>query len=528
MKTHSSFPWISILSLALVVAVPMRGAETGSGGGTTGTSNPGSSSGTTNPRPVESGGDFTNPIAHIQFPNTGPRYYDTVQPVFHSGLERRIFGEFITSRVSLPPEAPMLGTSIPAFLRSPERGPAQLERFRQTSAESFFAPLTAVLRAGSVPSRYASRIEGYVSGRAQALAALRAALASSVTGPVSGQGCGEAELAAQEAEAEALRNSLAREVDNVRWTERGSWETASDEPDAAQRCESRFLVAVSFFQEGLSLEQRELLREMAQSKPAAGAGRVLAFSPFGSRFRLPAELSQDTLSLIAEYEVLKGGLRGELAKIVHENEGTWLEGVRVRRCEELQAAQGARFQRLEDLAERIRAALAGVALPDEPARPVLSEGVTRRLSDYLRAKESFQRTLVASLVDLRGRFPNRQIELVREDGKVKAVAQAGLGRAAEVAAAELTGRIQHDYAELERQRRSITEEIAAERSQRGEQQPASIDQLAGEFAKALMRQETWARYEDYRAAMLRPGMSARQRRLLFSAAVHDLVPSSDL
>jgi len=464
------------------------------------------------------------PAAHVNFSSNGPDYRSHVNEGWQFNYELRVYGDFITSRINLPPEVPVLGTALPVNLRTPAKSDPFTELFVRTSTEWFFAPLSAVQRSKLLSARYAPRIEAYVGKRSQALAALRAALERPEGAAVVASGCDESVLAALEKDAEDLRTALAREVDNVRWTERSSWEAPAEDPNAADLSETRFLKAVSFFQGGLSPEQRGLLREMSQEAPASEKGRLLTFSPFGARFRLPAGLPQATESLISEYENLKGTLRGELLKAVHENEGTWLEAPRIRHLEALQATQADRFRKLDALAERIRVALAGVTLPDEPPRPMLSSGVSSRLSEYLRSKEAFQRSLVRSLTELRERYPHREISLVREEGKVRVRAKPGFGHAPDKAVTDFTDRIQEEWTELERKRGGISAEIAGELAARGGQHAASIDQMAEDFARALIRQETWARYADYRTAVLRPGLSPRQRQLLFAEAVQSLMP----
>ena len=50
----------------------------------------------------------------------------------------------------------------------------------------------------------------------------------------------------------------------------------------------------------------------------------------------------------------------------------------------------------------------------------------------------------------------------------------------------------------------------------------TVDQLAGDFAKAYAAREIRDHYRDYSRAVLEPGLSAAQRRLLFQAAVTEL------
>jgi hypothetical protein len=50
----------------------------------------------------------------------------------------------------------------------------------------------------------------------------------------------------------------------------------------------------------------------------------------------------------------------------------------------------------------------------------------------------------------------------------------------------------------------------------------SINDLLEEFENSRQEQEVWERYRDYQTAVLLPGLSPEQRRLLFAAAVEKL------
>jgi hypothetical protein len=51
---------------------------------------------------------------------------------------------------------------------------------------------------------------------------------------------------------------------------------------------------------------------------------------------------------------------------------------------------------------------------------------------------------------------------------------------------------------------------------------ANVDELVAHFVKSYKVQELWNRYSDYRTAVLLPGLSPAQRRLLFNAVQVDL------
>jgi hypothetical protein len=50
----------------------------------------------------------------------------------------------------------------------------------------------------------------------------------------------------------------------------------------------------------------------------------------------------------------------------------------------------------------------------------------------------------------------------------------------------------------------------------------SVDDLLKDFENARQQQEIWDKYRDYQTAVLLPGLSPEQRRLLFGAAVEQL------
>jgi hypothetical protein len=50
----------------------------------------------------------------------------------------------------------------------------------------------------------------------------------------------------------------------------------------------------------------------------------------------------------------------------------------------------------------------------------------------------------------------------------------------------------------------------------------SVEMLLAEFSYAFSRQERWERYVEYETAVLQPGLSPEQRRLLFGAALETM------
>jgi hypothetical protein len=76
---------------------------------------------------------------------------------------------------------------------------------------------------------------------------------------------------------------------------------------------------------------------------------------------------------------------------------------------------------------------------------------------------------------------------------------------------------------LNKEENSIREQLAAyELATHGRTDRKSINDLLRDFEDARLRQEIWEKYKDYQEAVMMPGLSAGQRRLLFDAAVEHL------
>ena len=93
-------------------------------------------------------------------------------------------------------------------------------------------------------------------------------------------------------------------------------------------------------------------------------------------------------------------------------------------------------------------------------------------------------------------------------------------------------RLQSELIEgLNKEENSIREQLAAyARESNGRADRKSVNDLLRDFEEARQRQELWDKYRDYQTAVLEPGISAAQRRLLFDAAVEQLdlpLPAGD-
>lgn len=79
------------------------------------------------------------------------------------------------------------------------------------------------------------------------------------------------------------------------------------------------------------------------------------------------------------------------------------------------------------------------------------------------------------------------------------------------------------FADLRLEKDGIREALAQYvRGDQAMQDRKSIDGLLEEFENSRQKQEIWEKYRDYQVAVLLPGLSPEQRRLLFDAAVEGL------
>ena len=404
--------------------------------------------------------------------------------------------------IYFPAAIPILGSELPA---APAVRDPLWNDFGPHVNEVFFAPLTTRLADGNLHRRLRQRLDAYQAARTTALADLRRHLES--PGPVT-----DAALDAKLAELATAADTLRRDLytggfltPNADWNQHRNWRLGQDTKRSAQDQlydEMTVLRAAIYYQEGLSAPQRELLREIVQEiadtlgaadTPALADSfepvHVAWFLPHGSRLRVPADLpdavAADLDTLTAEKNALKRELRDTLRRFDDSSDSK-----RQRVLQELAAAQEPRLAALETLAERIRAGFAARPDASQPAtQAAIPPTLAQRIDAYLRAKAELQ----------------------------NAARQAG--DSAQLAAFETENR--QRFAALAAEARAIREEVARA-AQTGAAPRKNVDALLADFMAAFKQQQLESLYQDYRTAVLRPGLSPAQRQLLFNAALAGL------
>jgi hypothetical protein len=422
--------------------------------------------------------------------------------------------------VYFPATVPALETELPPA--PAVRDPLWNELVGETN-ELFFAPLSTRLAKGGLDRRQRDRLELYRRKRTAALTELRQALTAAEPGSTPAQPV-DAALAELGTMADTLRHDLYRGgflVADADWNQHRNWRLGdTNSKRTAQELladELAVIRAATFYQEGLSPTQRQLLREIV-IEIAASLGdtdtdaatadfapeETIFFLPHGSRLRVPADLPASLAAEIDAFTAVKRALKRELrdALFTLDRDG---DSKRERALRELATQQEPRFRELELAAEKIRRALAavGVVRPAAP-RSSLPRELEQRIETYLRNKANLQRVA------------RQQAQPDATAPGTKKEQSAEAARAA-LAAFETENRAR--IAALATEARALREEVARAAANSTASAPKSVDALLADFATAFKQQQLQALYQDYRTAVLQPGLTPAQRELLFNAAV---------
>lgn len=440
-----------------------------------------------------------------------------------------------------PPVPPVLGADIPMLgaLRAQAPAPEGLSAF---VADWFYPRLASRVASGELPTALRRKVIEYRAGRDALEDELRARLTALADAEpslrareLSALAAAQApRLAAMEAQADKLRDELrwsgvfGKALDDEDWGERISRYWGRQRKDAEEQMKEAELVeAAAFLDDGLSVPQRELLREWAiasltTSEPQKnGAGRMLFLGPSPARIPLPEHLPETLAARIEEYETQKAVLQGELIDVLRRPQGGGRD--RAETWRRLWVQQAPRWNKLQEQAEEIRAGIATLpALAGPAAAPALPADLQNRIDAYQQHKVELLKTLHGMLANSgtgRGADAKDMLVATHEGGARSAdkpVNRREVKAAFDRRQAELFGALNQEKAAI---REALSQYVRTlDQTGRGK----SVDDLLKDFESARQRQELWARFAEYRAAVLQPGLSTEQRRLLFAAAVEQL------
>lgn len=474
-----------------------------------------------------------------RYPNFSTRSYITErQRIFFPGSEPAL-GQPVTRRTA----------TTPAY-----NIPAKLETY---VSEPFFAPLSTHLYAESLSKRRQARIDTYRTERAEALAELRATLDRVKDDDQATRMAALRDLASRqdfrlrelEQQADEIRDELTRGdfiTFSVDWNAYRTWRLGDDTRYESATDEFKVVRSAAFFQNGLSLGQRRLLREitielreavLAGNNPTAdialdAPGPYFFFSPATSRIRLPLGLPAELTARLDEFRSKKEALKAELRETLYKYDRAWLNSTRTNALSQLAKTQAGAIEELERVAEELRLELAKYPYPDRPAQSILSNDLAKRISSYLTDKENLQRDLLNRLLEVRTALPSDRVEYERKDGSLVLVmvpnrsASGAIKRKREEILKTLpafNAEKSAAYRDLTRLHTALREEVSKITLAASRRSAQSVDELLAEFSRSFEKQETWNLYREYYTAVLEPGLSPEQRRLLYDAAIEELM-----
>ena len=415
-----------------------------------------------------------------------------------------------------PPDPPPLGAPLPARDAAGVNTAVPVELATYVN-ECFYAPLSTWLAADSTGLKLSDALRGrldtYRATKVALQTELRAKIdllretdaASRLMGLEEFAREQTPRIAALEERAEELRRDLI-----------AGGAAATVRPPGGT--ESGALRAAAFYQDGLSPDQRRLLREAAleieSSLAAAVDGPWIFFSPECSRIRPFADLAAELAARVRTYQDQKNALKRELRAAVAKS-------VPPARLTELAAQQAPRIAALESIAEEIRRGL--VVRNDPTRRPDLSPlpvELNARIDAYRREKLDLQKALLARVEEV---TKNQGTSSHPSDKRSTAADASQQQERIREAIAAYTRDNQVRYTALEKCRDGIRSDLSRLSNAKGAPTSApSADALLKKFSEALQQFEVWRNYRDYQIAVLQPGLSPEQRRLLFDAALEKL------
>lgn len=481
------------------------------------------------------------PMSFDSFFFRGPWYWE------RSGIDGEGHNKKPGLRICFPLRAPPLGQLLPP----PPEGQAgkAVARLLPYLAEPFFVPLSAFMEEGQLSKRRLGMLERYRTAKQEVVERLCGEIGSTQGVPSSERRTRLAAFSQRQAAAVVQVETLAEEIrqdlcktkfmdDGIDWEGARNWHLGDSNRESPEQ--DRFVVvqAAAAFAPEFSIEQRGLLQEAATeflerervaAEPSASppSEPYLYFTPSTSRIRLPVGMPTALQGRVAEYRELKSVLKEELCAAVFGNDRSNRQE-RAAAFQTLREAQATRIVRLQSLAEEIRVGLVGCGDPDEPPASLIPASLAPQIADYLKAKVETQRAFVAKLAEVRAAVPQAQAEIVPCDrGYQIRVTGAGRSVGADVAVLNLLPEFHETqarrYAELVSQKKALVRALNESPGRPLEIAGRSVDVLLQEFAAAQAQRETANKYWMYRQAVLEPGLSDGQRRLLYSAAVESLV-----
>lgn len=466
-------------------------------------------------------------------------------------------GSFLAPQVIwFPPDVPVFGDQITdvaagGFRRRVPDAPQGLAAFVN---EKFYPPLSTRLQNGGLGARLQARLDAFQSLRgslinelADQLVALQGSDDETRATELKAFAALQApKIAELEREADEIRRALidgSLLQNSVDWSRRRKWfigETQFRGEHFEKEAQFQVVRAAAYYQDGLIPEQRGLLLEEAADLqqraraarpipvPRRGDPAAMYFSPATARMRLPKNVPSGLLAKIGRYNQEKNALKRELREAVFQHDRTPREE-RAAIFAALADNQWTRIGDLELMAEEIRIELAAMPPRRLAAAPHIPASLMQRIEDHNRDRRRYLGEYEQTM-----RAANDLVRPPRIDSKLSEDERVQLARKLAADRAEMRAKVTKGFEEVTRERfeamklryetiQTDLAMIAAAQFDPETGRPLTVETLLRSYSSAIERFDTFGReeviYRGYRTAMLMPGLSAGQRRLLFGAAL---------
>jgi hypothetical protein len=477
-------------------------------------------------------------------------------PVFSADYEGPAPLPYSPPAVWFPPAVPVVGeaimdTAAPTRRNYRLKPPSSLADFVN---EIFYPPLSTRLYARSLRGPLSARLDDYRMRRGTLLNELANQIVAlhGVDDPTrltelqAFAAQQTPRIRALEWEAEELRQDL---IDggvlqqNVDWNRRRKWKigaTRFNGEHAEKEAHFQVVRAAAYYQDELTPEQRGLLLESASELQARARAAspvpsrrksdpaAMFFSPALARMRMPRNASPELVARIGRLNREKTALKQELLDTVLANDDRPADE-RTAVFSKLADSQWPRLIELEKLAEEIRVSLAETPAVTLAAPPHIPPGLMARIKEYNRDRGKFIQEFEQTMRTASSMVPTPRIDhKMPEDARVQLARKLAEDRAA------LRGRVAERFQEDTRERfeamrlrfEAIQADLALVAAGQFDPEtgrPLTPETLLRNYSSAMERFDTFGReeviYRGYRTAMLLPGLSPEQRRLLFGAAL---------
>ena len=479
------------------------------------------------------------PGDRVPFPDTTPRIMERV-PIF------------------FPPNPPPLDRPAPRGVPPGGRYPAPPELAAYVN-EFFYPPLGTRLATRKLNDKLRARLDAYRAAKLALQNELRAELdrlrAAEPEARIEALSAlarrQNPKLAKLENTAEQLRRDLVSGENN--WSALRQWHLGDKQRRGFSPLEiAQVMRAYAFYNHHLLPAQRRLLREIAielvfaaeNTAAATAAQPFLFFPPEPARVLLPEDLSADVAAKVAAYQTKKSALKKELYDAVHASDGAAFLFLRGHPVKALAEKQSSRLAELDTLAEEIRRGLTQMPPPRQERSPLplnLDARVAALVASYQSAQSEGVGKIEAILARSKElpmqasyRFESETLKFV----VVPTRGARGGGRSGksmlpriEAARAEISS-VADEYgrriADLLNERESIRLAIGETLNLTKPEESNRALLAALRIANQKYAEST---FSEYRIAVLEPGLSPPQRRLLFDGVMERLelpLPRGDL